>query len=152
MFFVFVLEHFIKKDNQMLTFTHNNETFKIVFRHQYGILRESNPTSNHHITNSSIKYPKSTHCFIKNLKDEIVSEGRAKPAYEIPVILKPGENAEKLYKNRLKKVLRTDDNTRIAIIRGDMFNYKDGRRESAKKALNNLCLPDIIKTEVLNQL
>lgn len=82
------------------------------------------------------RVPKSTLCFITR-GEQVVCEGISKPVREIPVYVKPNEDPSLLYGNRLKKVLRMDDGTRIAVLSGDKFKYSTGRKEALAQAMAN---------------
>ena len=85
-------------------------------------------------------YPCRTACAII-VNDKVVAEGVAAPVREYAVMVSDARTAMAQYRRRLKKVypVEVDDNGNtkfVAILKGDHFNYSDGRKKALEKALN----------------
>lgn len=72
---------------------------------------------------------------------KVLSEALAKPVSEIPILAGNEGQVKALmaeHGRRVKRVLRTDGDVRVVILRGDQFSRKEGRAESLKKAVTDL--------------
>jgi hypothetical protein len=84
------------------------------------------------------KPPRFTVCTIVSETGTVLGEGTAAPIGEIVETLPvdfPAKYAQTVYRQRLKRLIKTDDGNVHAILKGDSFSRSRGREESLKKAL-----------------
>lgn len=83
------------------------------------------------------KPPRITMCTIV-ANDTVLGVGTAHPVHEVAVTVPsdmPTKYIDQIYGRRLKKIVKTDDGKVHAVLKGDTFSRKNGRKESLRKAL-----------------
>ena len=86
------------------------------------------------------KPPRYTSCRIVSA-DEVLGEAIAKPVSEVPVLAGTDAQVKALFEEHgkhVRRVLRTEGDVRVVILRGDQFSRAEGRSESLKKAMAKL--------------
>lgn len=86
------------------------------------------------------KPPRYTSCRIV-AADKVLGEAIAKPVSEVPILAGNDAQVKALFEEHgkhVRRVLRTDGDVRVVILRGDQFSRAEGRKESLRKAMADL--------------